>query len=113
MMEISSKRWLAWGISLAILGLLLAYDTWEGVGNFVGVANQGAALSLSISPFGTFAIYLNVLAPSLIFVLTIVITLATRLRLFAVWFVLALMLSALIAADLVLGTSAYLIYSAN
>lgn len=113
MHEISSKRWLAWGVSLVLVGLLLAYDTWEGVGNFVGVANQAAAFGLAISPLGIFAVYVNVLAPSIIFVLTIVITLVTRLRLFVVWCVLALMLSALISADLVLGTSAYLIYAAN
>lgn len=113
MRDISSKRWIAWGVSLAILGLFLAYDTWEGVGNFIGIVNQAAALGLGVSAFGTFAIYLNVLAPSLIFVLVIVVTLATRLKLFAVWMALGVMLSALISADLVLGTSAYLIYSAN
>ena len=113
MRDISSKRWIAWGVSLAILGLLLAYDTWEGVGNFVGIVNQAAALGLGVSAFGTFAIYLNVLAPSLIFVIAIIVSLLTRLRMFPLWFVLALMLSALVAADLVLGTSAYLIYSAN
>lgn len=113
MREISSKRWIAWGISLAVLGLLLAHDTWEGIGNFIGIVNQAAALNLGVSAFGTFAIYLNVLAPSLIFVMAIVVTLLTRLRMFPLWFVLALMLSALVAADLVLGTSAYLIYTAN
>lgn len=113
MREITSKQWLAWGISLAVLGLLLAYDTWEGIGNFIGVVDQAAALGLGISSLGLFAIYLSVLSPSLIFVLAIVITLLTRLRLFGVWFVLAVMFSALISADLVLGTSAYLIFSAN
>ena len=113
MREIATKRWVGWGIALVILGLLLAYDIWEGVGNFIGIANQGAALGLGISPFGVFAVYLNVFAPALIFILVIAVTLLTRLRLFVVWCVLGLMLSALISADLVLGTSAYLIYSAN
>lgn len=110
---IAQKRWTAWGISLAVLGLLLAYDTWEGIGNFIGVATQGASIGLALSPFGVFVIYASVLAPSLIFVLAIVVTLLTKLRSFWIYFVLALMISAVVSADLALGTSAYLIFSAS
>ena len=113
MREITTKRWISWAVTLTVLGLLLAYDTWEGVGNFIGVVNQGAAFGLSLSSFGVFAIYANILTPSIIFILVIAITLLTKLRMFWLYSVLGLMLSALIAADLVLGTSAYAIYSAN
>jgi hypothetical protein len=110
---ISQRRWLAWGISLAVLGLLLAYDTWEGIGNFIGVATQSASIGLSLSAFGVFVIYANVLAPSLIFVFTIVITLLMRLRAFWIYMVMALLVSAIVAADLVLGTSAYVMFSVS
>lgn len=110
---ISQKRWVAWGICLAILGILLAYDTWEGIGNFIGVATQSASIGLTLSAFGVFVIYASVLAPSLIFVLAIVVTLLTRLRAFWIYFVMALLLSAILAADLVLGTSAYLMFSVS
>lgn len=113
MRQIPTSRWIAWAITVTILGLLLAYDTWEGLGNFIGVANQGAAFGLSISPFGLFVIYSNVLAPGLIYLLVILITLLTKLRMFWLYCALGLMLSALISADLVLGTSAYVIYTAN
>jgi hypothetical protein len=111
--QISQKRWLAWGVCLAILGLLLAYDTWEGVGNFIGVATQSASIGLALSPFGVFVIYASVLAPSLIFVLAIVVTLLTRLRAFWIYLVLAVLVSAIVSADLVLGTSAYLMFSVS
>jgi hypothetical protein len=111
--RISQRRWLAWGISLAILGLLLAYDTWEGIGNFIGVATQSASIGLKLSSFGIFVIYASVLAPSALFVLAVVTTLATRLRAFWIYLVMALILSALISADLVLGTSAYLMFTVS
>jgi hypothetical protein len=111
--SISRRRWISWGICLAILGILLGYDTWEGIGNFIGVAKQSASIGLTLSSFGVFVIYASVLAPSLIFFLAVVVTLLTRLRKFWIYFVLALFLSAILAADLVLGTSAYLIFSAS
>lgn len=110
---ISTKKWTTWGVSLVVLGLLLAYDTWEGIGNFIGVATQGASIGLALSPFGVFVIYASVLAPSLIFVLAIIVTLSTKLRSFWIYLVMALLISAVTSADLVLGSSAYLIFSAG
>jgi hypothetical protein len=111
--RISQRRWIAWSISLAVLGMLLAYDTWEGIGNFIGVATQSASIGLKLSNFGIFVIYASVLAPSALFVLAVVVTLATRLRAFWLYLVMALIISALISADLVLGTSAYLMFTVS
>jgi hypothetical protein len=102
-------RW----VMVGLFGLFFAYDVWEGVGNFLGVQGMHFSLGLNITAFGWFCIVLGVVAPILLFVGALLLTRKMGLgRTFTV-FVMALTVSAIVGADLVLGTSAYLLYDAG
>lgn len=99
-------------ILIVVFALFFAHDVWEGVGNFLGVQSTHFSLGISISLLGWVTIIVDVLAPIVLFVLALVITRRmTAGRTFFV-FLLALAISAVVGADLALGTNAASLFEA-
>lgn len=105
----------------AVFGLLFAYDVWEGIGNFLGVENQAVQLGLGITTLGWIIMYANVFLPAVVWIVlavALVVAIVRRIRAgavvpvwrFAVLLALALVLTAVISADFVLGVPAQAIF---
>jgi len=105
----------------AVFGLLFAYDVWEGIGNFLGVENQAVQLGLGITTLGWVIMYANVFLPAVVWIVlavALVVAIVRRIRAgavvpvwrFAVLLALALVLTAVISADFVLGVPAQAIF---
>ena len=106
---------------LAVFGLFFAYDVWEGIGNFLGVENQAVQLGLGITPLGWVIMYANVFLPAVVWIalaITLIVVVVRRLRRgenipvwrFAALLTVALVLTAVISADFVLGVPAQAIF---
>ncbi|GLI28557.1 hypothetical protein ARHIZOSPH14_27990 [Agromyces rhizosphaerae] len=62
----AASRWV-FAVVAGVFGLLYAYDLWEGVGNFVGVGGQAAALGIGISTWGLTVLVIGLVAPLAVF----------------------------------------------
>lgn len=100
-------------IVVGFFALFFAFDVWEGIGNFLGIQAQSLTLGISISAWGWIAIVVGVVAPIFLFVIALLLSKKMPLAQMAFLFLVALSVSAIISADLVLGTNAFLIYTVN
>jgi hypothetical protein len=108
-------------VLFAVFGLFFAYDVWEGIGNFLGVENQAVQLGLGITTLGWIIMYANVFLPALVWIglsITLIVVVVRRLRRgetipvwrFVVLLAVALVITAVISADFVLGVPAQAIF---
>ncbi len=88
-----------------VFGLFFAWNVWAGVGNFLGIQNQRLQLGLALTPLGWFVIILDVFAPVLLFVAAILFARSKSRWMFTGVLLLALLISAVVNLDLVLGVS--------
>lgn len=107
-----SRSWPEW-ILVGFFGLFFAYDVWEGVGNFIGVQYTRLTFGFELTVLGWLAIIAGVLIPLILFVIGIVATKSTSLSQTIFIFVLLLVVSAVVGADLTLGLNEALLYSVN
>lgn len=98
---------------IVIAGLLLAYDVWEGFGNFTGIQQQRLQLGLNLTAIGWASTALLIFMPVLLFIGTIILTRKMRLTLLALSFGLAVAVSALISLDIVLAVPVTAIFDAG
>lgn len=91
-----------WAI-LGIFGLLFAFDVWEAIGNFIGIYSQGLALGLVLTAGGWFFLLLGVFSPIVLFILAAILTKRMSMGRSLALFVVALMVSAVIALDITLA----------
>ena len=92
-------------IIAGIFGLFFAWNVWAGIGNFLGIQNQRLQLGLNLTALGWFVIILDVFAPVLLFVAAIIFARKKSRWMFAGTLLLALLISAVVNLDLVLGVS--------
>jgi hypothetical protein len=111
--EEKKTRSIAAWVLAAVFALLLAFDVWEGIGNFIGVMAQSLSLGLGLSVFGWCAIIFGIIAPAALFFGALWLTRNKALPASFVTYVVALSLSAVVGVDLALGTNAFLIFSVN
>lgn len=111
--QMSATRGIVSWIVVGFFALFFAFDVWEGIGNFLGIQAQSLTLGIAISALGWIAIVAGVFAPVILFVLALFLSKKMPLAQTAFLFLLALSISAIISADLVLGTNAFLIYTVN
>lgn len=111
--QVNKTRSLFSWIVVGFFALFFAFDVWEGIGNFLGIQAQSLTLGIAISALGWVAIVVGVIAPIILFVLALLLSKKMSLGNSAFLFLLALAISAIISADLVLGTNAFLIYTVN
>lgn len=111
--ELNKTRSIVSWIVVGFFALFFAFDVWEGIGNFLGIQAQSFTLGIAISALGWIAIVVGVIAPIILFVLALLLSKKMRLAHAVFLFLLALAISAVISADLVLGTNAFLIYTVN
>ncbi|WP_353810242.1 hypothetical protein [Agromyces sp. SYSU T00194] len=64
----ATSRWV-FAIVAGVFGMLIAYDLWEGVGNFVGVGEQVAALGIGLTTWGITVLVIGLVAPVLAYAL--------------------------------------------
>ncbi|MCF8541071.1 MAG: hypothetical protein K9H50_04845 [Aurantimicrobium sp.] len=100
-------RIVTWTVAL----LLYGYATWSGIGNFVGVQNQGLQLGLDLTPLGWASTLTLVLLPALLFVAGIVITRRMRLSHTVYTFALGFAIVSVVTLDIVLALPATAIYA--
>ena len=98
---------------IVIAGLLLAYDVWEGFGNFTGIQQQRLQLGLNLTLLGWLSTALLIFLPVVLFVVTIIVTRTMRLPLLALSFGLTVAVSALISLDIVLAVPVTAIFDAG
>jgi hypothetical protein len=99
------KRGVGGWILVVIFGLLLAHDVWEGIGNVSGMLQIGLQLDLQPQPLGWLVLASDLLAPIVLFVVALLATRKTNLwQSFLIW-MLALLVSAIIGANVVLAWS--------
>ena len=111
--QITKTRGVVSWIVVGFFAPFFAFDVWEGIGNFLGIQAQSLTLGIAISGLGWIAIVVGVIAPILLFVIALLMSKKMPLAHTAFLFLLALSVSAIISADLVLGTNAFLIYTVN
>jgi hypothetical protein len=92
-------------------GLLFAWFVWAGVGNFLGIQNQRFQLGLQLTAVGWIVIFLDVLAPIILFVAALLVARKAPIRRFAGTLLVALLLTAVINLDLVLGVPVTAIFA--
>jgi len=100
-------------IIAGVFGLFFAWNVWAGVGNFLGIQNQRLQLGLELTALGWFVIILDVLAPVLLFVAAILVARKQSRWMFAGVLLLALLLTAVINLDLVLGVPVTAMFAAG
>ena len=92
-------------ILVVIFGLLLAHDVWEGIGNVSGMLQIGLQLDLQPQPIGWLVLATDLLAPIIVFVVALLATRKTNVwPSFLIW-LLALLISAIVGANVVLAWS--------
>ncbi len=108
-------------VFFVLFGLVYAYNTWAGWGNFLGIQNQRLQLGLNLTGLGWFVIIADVVIPALVYIgiflaFFIHAVLAVRnVRPMRVWLwlwllVIGLVVVAVVNLDLVLGVSQYAIF---
>jgi hypothetical protein len=101
------KRGVGGWILVILFGVLLAHDVWEGLGNVLGKYYESVQLGLELSWIGWLILGTNLLAPVVLFIIGLI---ATRRKGFGdaliVW-ILIVLISAIIGADIVLAASGY------
>ena len=113
MEKLKSQRGVFSWILIGLFALLFAYDVWEAVGNFVGIQSQALTLGLGISVFGWIVLLAAMVLPVIIFVLALLWSRKMNMgRMFLV-FVIGFAVSSVLSLDIVLGTTAYQIFSVN
>lgn len=98
---------------IVIAGLLLAYDVWEGFGNFTGIQQQRLQLGLNLTAVGWASTALLIFLPVVLYVATIIVTRKMTMPLLALSFGLAVAVSALISLDIVLAVPVTAIFDAG
>jgi hypothetical protein len=99
------KRGVGGWTLVAIFGLLLAHDVWEGIGNVTGMLQIGLQLDIQPRPIGWVVFITDLMAPIVAFGVAVACTRKTNLwQSFLIW-LLALMVSAIVGANVVLAWS--------
>jgi hypothetical protein len=98
-------------IIAGVFGLFFAWNVWAGIGNFLGILNQSFQLGLGLTTLGWFVIFLDVLAPIILFVAAVLFARRKTRWMFTGCLALALLISAVVNLDLVLGVSQTAIFS--
>ncbi|MBF4462692.1 MULTISPECIES: hypothetical protein [unclassified Rathayibacter] len=71
--ERSGRRLLASVLAAVVVGLLLAWDVWEAVGNLVGLRSYAASLGTDLNATGWIVLGLGLVLPPVSFVLALVL----------------------------------------
>lgn len=107
-----TRAWPDW-ILVGFFGLFFAYDIWEGIGNFIGVQYTRLTFGFELTLLGWLAIFAGILIPLALFLIGIVVTRGMSLPQTIFVFVLLLVVSSVVGADLTLGLNEALLYSVN
>jgi hypothetical protein len=99
------KRGVGGWVLAVIFGLLLAHDVWEGIGNVSGMLQIGLQLDLQPQPIGWLVLATDLLAPIVVFVVALLATRKTNLWQSLLIWLLALLVSAIVGANVVLAWS--------
>jgi len=99
------KRGVGGWILVAVFGLLLAHDVWEGIGNVSGMLQIGLQLGLQPQPVGWLVLGTDLLAPVAIFIVALLATRKTSFWQAVIVWVFAVLISAIIGANVVLAWS--------
>jgi hypothetical protein len=100
-------------IIAGICGLFFAWDVWAGVGNFLGIQNQRLQLGLALTPLGWLVIILDVLVPIVFFIAALLLGRKKSRWMFAGVLLVALLVTAVVNLDLVLGVPVTAMFAAG
>lgn len=98
-------RGLGGWILVAIFGFLLAHDVWEGIGNVSGMLQIGLQLGLQPQPLGWLVLATDLLAPVVVFAIAVLATRKTRFGASLIIWIFAVLVSAVVGANVVLAWS--------
>lgn len=99
------KRSVGGWVIVGVFAALFAHDVWEGIGNVSGMLQIGFELGLQPRWFGWLILGADLLAPIVLFALAFVLTRRRSLWHSLLVWLLALLVSAIIGADIVLAGS--------
>jgi hypothetical protein len=92
-------------ILVAFFGFLLAHDVWEGIGNVSGMLQIGLQLGLQPQPIGWLVLATDLLAPVIVFVVALLATRRMTFWLSVIVWIFAVLVSAIVGANVVLAWS--------
>lgn len=97
------KRSVGGWVIVTVFALLFADDVWEALGNFIGINYQRLALGLDLTGWGWAFLLFGIFVPVILFFLALFVT-----RKMPAWrslpiFIVAVMISAVIALDITLA----------
>lgn len=96
----AGRRLVIWITAVVVVGLLLAWDVWEAIGNLVGLRANAAYLGTELNPTGWVVLLLGLVLPVLCFVAALVLGRGRSLPVRIALLVAALCLSAALSLDL-------------